>query len=246
MIALIILLTSINNTQIRAENELAKTSQIYLIKHAWHTGIIIATEDLHELSFLPPHFSKLKNSEWAAEDSVAQTETDLTQSFNSAPTLAEQAQQAQENKGIEYFEFAWGDARFYQTEVITIYNTLRALFWPTDSVLHVVALNQHPTTFFPNSDVIEIPISREGIIQLSQMMRESFLFAVDDEPSVLKKGLYGESYFFESNQIYSLFNTCNKWSAHHLAAAGIPMTPALTFTAEDVMEQARTALEQLR
>ena len=42
--------------------------------------------------------------------------------------------------GALYIEFGWGDKGFYQANEITTGLTLRAIFWPTDSVVHAVAL----------------------------------------------------------------------------------------------------------
>ena len=38
-----------------------------------------------------------------------------------------------------YIEFGWGDNEFYQAEEITSGVTLKAIFLPTDSVVHAVA-----------------------------------------------------------------------------------------------------------
>lgn len=229
-----------------------KDTTIYLVKHAWHTGLIISTEDLNNLAFLLPEFSKLNFNDLNADSEKTYpqknasviTHDSLTENFGSMPTLNLNDTNKSPETKIQYFEFAWGDAKFYQTEVITIYNTLRALFWPTDSVLHIVALDRKPQNFFPESDVIEITIPKQGVLELSKMLRSNFHFNQENEPEAIAKGLYGESYFFKSDKIYSVFNTCNKWSAHHLEAAGIPMDPTLTFTSDDVMNQVRNALNQ--
>ena len=42
-----------------------------------------------------------------------------------------------------YIEFGWGDKGFYQAKETTLGLTLRAIFWPTESVVHSVAVPQH-------------------------------------------------------------------------------------------------------
>ena len=43
-----------------------------------------------------------------------------------------------------YYEFGWGDADFYQAEEVTSGITLKAVLWPTESVLHVVSIREDP------------------------------------------------------------------------------------------------------
>jgi len=41
-----------------------------------------------------------------------------------------------------YIEYGWGDKGFYQAKETTLGLTLRAIFWPTESVVHSVAVPQ--------------------------------------------------------------------------------------------------------
>lgn len=68
-------------------------------------------------------------------------------------------------------------------------------------------------------------------------------FALDNSgaPAALGPGLYGESRFFASDKTYHLFNTCNTWTASMLRAAGFPISPAFTATADGVMTAVRSA-----
>lgn len=43
---------------------------------------------------------------------------------------------------IRSIEFGWGDKGFYQSKEITSGLTLRAIFWPTESVVHAVSVPQ--------------------------------------------------------------------------------------------------------
>jgi hypothetical protein len=55
-----------------------------------------------------------------------------------------------------YYELGWGDRGFYTANEITSGLTLRAMFWPTSSVMHVVALHTNPKSYFKNSEVIGV------------------------------------------------------------------------------------------
>ena len=61
---------------------------------------------------------------------------------------------------------------------------------------------------------------------------------------ITQPGIYGKSYFYAANGYYYLTNTCNRWTAQMLAAAGLPMAP-LTLTAGGVIRQVRAAQQQL-
>lgn len=47
-----------------------------------------------------------------------------------------------------YIEVGWGDAKYYQARKTSIILAIRAMFWPTDSVLHVVSIPETPHRFF--------------------------------------------------------------------------------------------------
>ena len=51
-----------------------------------------------------------------------------------------------------YIEFGWGDKGFYQAKETTLGLTLRAIFWPTESVVHSVAVPQKVEEYFLNSE----------------------------------------------------------------------------------------------
>ena len=58
-----------------------------------------------------------------------------------------------------YIEFGWGDKEFYQAEEATIGSTLSAIMWPTESVIHAVAVPEKVHEYFPNSQVIKLCLS---------------------------------------------------------------------------------------
>ena len=73
-----------------------------------------------------------------------------------------------------FFEFGWGDADFYQAEEVTSGITLKAILWPTESVLHVVSIREDPRVRFRNSDVVEVRLSRQGLARLVDFVSSSF------------------------------------------------------------------------
>ncbi len=143
-----------------------------------------------------------------------------------------------------YVEIGWGDKGFYQAPEITVKLTLQAMFWPTDSILHVVSVPEAPAEYFSASQVVEVPVSREGMAALQQSVLATFVLNDQGRGIITQPGIYGKSYFYAANGYYYLTNTCNRWTAQMLAAAGLPMAP-LTLTAGGVIRQVRAAQQQL-
>ena len=146
--------------------------------------------------------------------------------------------------GAQYYEFGWGDKGFYQAKEITSGLTIRAIFWPTESVMHIVALPSPPQQYFTNSETIEVKISSDGMEKLVNAISNSF--RRNDPGNVLKtdSGLYGQSLFYEGKGRYYMTNTCNSWVARMLNSAGVPIRTILTLTAGSVMGQTRNAVSK--
>jgi len=175
---------------------------IYVVSHGWHTGIILAQENLG------------KDFEF------------LNSNFGSNP----------------FYEFGWGDKGFYEAEEITTKITLKAMFLPTESVLHVVAIPKDPKLYFNGSEVIKLPISKKAHVILNQAILNTFKRSNSGEIIKTRVGIYGNSFFFLANGYYYITNTCNTWTAKTLEEAGLPFDRFFTLTARSVRSQAWDAL----
>ncbi|MDE1464436.1 DUF2459 domain-containing protein [Spartinivicinus poritis] len=143
------------------------------------------------------------------------------------------------NNGL-YFEIGWGDKDFYQANQVTSAMTLKAAFWPTNSVLHVVGLATDPTQYFSNSEVIEIKISAVAHQQLNLAIADSFQKDATGAIVPIQEGLYGDSHFFNGTGYFYLTNNCNNWTAKQLITAGVPIS-TMTFTATGLIKQVKEA-----
>lgn len=136
---------------------------------------------------------------------------------------------------IPYIEFGWGDQGFYQAEKPTLGLSLTALLWPTRAVMHAVAVPADVQAYFPGSDVRRLCLSQGGYDALLRFIAGSFRQNEDGRIFPLGRGLYGDSSFYEALGGYSLFNTCNTWTARALKSAGLDINPAFKATAGSVM-----------
>jgi uncharacterized protein (TIGR02117 family) len=137
--------------------------------------------------------------------------------------------------GAHFLEIGWGDAGFYQANEITSGITFRAIFLPTDSVVHVVGLEIPAHRYFTGSLVKNVEINQANLDSLLSFVSNSFGRDAQGGLIELRKGIYGDSQFYAGEGSYYALNTCNKWTAKALYSAGIDISPALKLTASSVM-----------
>ena len=135
-----------------------------------------------------------------------------------------------------FIEFGWGDKGFYESTEITTGLTIQAIFWPTESVMHVVAVPQNPYSYFPDSQVEMICLNSNEYSSLARFIENSF--SKDEHGHIIptKNGIYGDSQFYKSVGDYYLMNTCNKWTAKALKSAGMDISTTFKLTAGSVMD----------
>jgi uncharacterized protein (TIGR02117 family) len=143
-----------------------------------------------------------------------------------------------------FVEVAWGDRDFYMATPATGWMATKAAFVAGGSVLHVVGFSAPIATYFPQSEIVELRLSRRGLAAMTRFVSEEHQRDGERRPVRLQRGLYGSSWFYPGRSRYHLFNTCNTWVARALRAAGLPVTPAGTISAGGVMEQLRRAVSR--
>jgi uncharacterized protein (TIGR02117 family) len=138
-----------------------------------------------------------------------------------------------------FLEVGWGDAEFYPAERGTLGLALAAAFRSRGSVLHVAAFDPPPPRYFAASEVLEIPVSRDGLQDLCRFV--AGYYAKDDvgRAVVVGPGLYGPSRFYRARGRYGLNDNSNRWTALALRSAGVAIDPDATVTAGHVLAAAR-------
>lgn len=145
-----------------------------------------------------------------------------------------------------FLEIGWGDKGFYQAPKITVPLTLKAIFWPTPAVMHVVGFSDSPERTFTQSKITKITLSSKGYQKLVEKIHASFDRRTAYRTTKLREGLYGHSLFYPAIGRYHLFHTCNNWTAHSIRKSGFPITPLYSATAGNVMKQVANHGEILR
>jgi uncharacterized protein (TIGR02117 family) len=132
-------------------------------------------------------------------------------------------------------EIGWGDKEFYQAKKMTFGLTVRAIFWPTESVVHVVAVPQNVRGYFQHSEVELLCLNDNELSSLATFITNSFHKPDSGEIEALAHGIYGDSQFYKGAGKYHLMNGCNKWTAKGLKSIGMDISPTFKLTADSVM-----------
>tara|TARA_B100001123_G_scaffold255198_1_gene284648 strand:+ start:570 stop:1262 length:693 start_codon:yes stop_codon:yes gene_type:complete len=134
-----------------------------------------------------------------------------------------------------YIEFGWGDNEFYQAEEITSNVTLKAIFLPTDSVVHAAAVPRKVDKYFKHSEVVKFCLEDHEFKSLVKFLSSSFYRDASGNIIKLNHGIYGDSQFYRAKGDFHIFNTCNKWTAKGLESAGMNISTTFKLTAGSIM-----------
>ena len=143
----------------------------------------------------------------------------------------------------EFLEIGWGDQRFYQATDATVGVALRAVLWPTETVLHVVEIQASPRSYFVGGDLFVISVPEVGYQELLAFVASSFARLDNDGLINLGPALYGSGWFYQAEGKFHAGNTCNTWIAKAIAATGYPFVNVNTVSAQGVASQLRRGIE---
>ena len=172
---------------------------ITVLDHGWHSGLVVSVPDLTAAA------ERIEDPDLAAR----------------LVWLASRFPEA------DWIEIGWGDAEFYratpQLADIDPWLGVRALLWPTGSVLHLVPGRGRSEAFFATSDRLTVQISAAAFDRLAVGLAETVPADLPRGP--VGPGLYGGGVFYAASLDYHLFRTCNQWVSGLLRRAGLPSSP---------------------
>ncbi|MBF0430330.1 MAG: DUF2459 domain-containing protein [Fibrobacteria bacterium] len=134
-------------------------------------------------------------------------------------------------KQSEYIEVGWGDRNYYMNSDHSLSTTLKALFLPTKSVLHVVSVKGQIKDEFSERTLLEFKVTKAAVNELYDYIKTKFEFDTNGRQSPLAKGLYGESHFYAGKEYFYCLKTCNTWSGKALRVAGVRVNTFFLLTA---------------
>ncbi|MBD3617438.1 MAG: DUF2459 domain-containing protein [Gracilimonas sp.] len=139
----------------------------------------------------------------------------------------------------EFLMIGWGDNKYYQAEQATVGLFLRAAFWPTGSVMHVVGFDEGVESHFAGNEIVMVHLSERGMEQMACYIEGRFHEGEGEKLEYVAAGLYPNSAFFKAKDLYFFPKTSNKWTARVLRKSGFPITPFYALTASNVIRQVK-------
>jgi uncharacterized protein (TIGR02117 family) len=124
----------------------------------------------------------------------------------------------------KYVAVGWGNRDFYLNTPtwaeFRVSTACNALFWPSETVLHVEYLDDAAAGQYMQS----VPITRERYQELAAFVESSVGTKRGSGAAELASEIsYGRrDRFYSSSGRYHCFNTCNQWTGRGLARAGVP------------------------
>lgn len=149
--------------------------------------------------------------------------------------------------GIRTMVLGFGDRGWLLDHDRSPLALLRALL-PGPGAILVTALSTAPEAAFGPGHVVRLPLTAGQMGKLQDFLAGSLdpqWRQPDGRWRALADGPYPGSVFQASPVIYSAGYTCNTWTAHALAAAGLPVDATGVVLAEQVMAWARQAADAL-
>ena len=136
-----------------------------------------------------------------------------------------------------FIEFSWGDKDYFPDPNSGFSTAVKAAFWSSGSVLHLVGFQENARAFYPRSQIVELRLSAPAYDRLVSFLSQSFSRSPEKRRASASSGLYPYSRFYPSTGKFSLMNTCNTWVARALENAGLPVSAGLVITAGQLAEE---------
>jgi uncharacterized protein (TIGR02117 family) len=141
-----------------------------------------------------------------------------------------------------YLSFGWGDRDFFLRGSFDPLSIFDALFLPSSTVIHV--WGHSDLQLSPAFEVKQLWLSRTQYLRLVNFINEGFQRTQSGKPRYIRYGLYRNSAFYNAVGNYSVFRTCNVWTAEGLRRADVN-TPLWAALAPAIMHQLRDSCSHL-
>ena len=120
-----------------------------------------------------------------------------------------------------YIKIGWGDKGFFldtpEWSDLTVSTALTAVFLPSSTAMHVAYIEQPKT-----SEICKkVSIDSKEYIRLIDFIKSSFEKKKNMIQLIAGKGYSNNDNFYEANNSYHLFRTCNSWTNEALKIAGV-------------------------
>jgi uncharacterized protein (TIGR02117 family) len=137
----------------------------------------------------------------------------------------------------EFIEFSWGDKDYFPNPDAGVFTAIKAAFWSSGSVLHLVGFNSSPKSFYRSGELVELRLTTNAYGRLLAYISHTFFRPPPSDRTEASAGLFAYSRFYPARHKFSLLKTCNTWVAEALNSAGLPVAPGHVMTANSLATQ---------
>jgi uncharacterized protein (TIGR02117 family) len=161
--------------------------------------VFVASNGFHTALILP---LENKNFDW-----LAKMDTTIATQYTS----------------YKYISLGWGDRGFFMgyidNQSPTLLTSLKALFLPTPSLMHVTFYQYEIPT---DEHTVKLLINKKQLEKMIDFVKASFEYSEEKKWVFYHNGYGQKDYFFASEDDYHLFNTCNVWTNEALKQSNLP------------------------
>ncbi|HEX7231752.1 MAG TPA: DUF2459 domain-containing protein [Candidatus Binatia bacterium] len=136
-----------------------------------------------------------------------------------------------------FIEFSWGDKDYFPDPNAGFFTAIKAAFWSSGSVLHLVGFTEDVTRFYPGAEIVQLQFASPAYDEFIKYLSQTFAQTQPGLRASPSAGLYPNSQFYPATRRFALWKTCNTWVAEALASAGFPIAPSFVITAGQLSEQ---------
>lgn len=125
------------------------------------------------------------------------------------------------NDNFDYITIGWGDRGFFldakDWSDLTFSTAFNAAFLPTPTLMHVKYSNEPKIT----EQRKRVYINKKDYYRLIRFVKKSFVKKNAKLNLILKGGYTDSDNFYEAQNTYHMFRTCNRWTNDALKITGI-------------------------
>lgn len=136
-----------------------------------------------------------------------------------------------------YLEIGWGDAQYFPNKNFNLWYALKAVFWPTPSVLLITPIYGKVESFYYNTNVAKIAVGGEQLNRLKKYLLEEFELNEKTELMPVTAGP-SNGHFFKGSSSYYFPKNSNVWIARALEKTGFSLNPCWYQTTGQVVRKA--------
>lgn len=122
----------------------------------------------------------------------------------------------------DWLQFGWGDRTFYfevpELSDLTLRIAFEALVIPDRAIMHVDHILESPKTI---DAARPFRVSRAGYTRMVEEIQSRFRLRDNRPEAIPQRSYYGTDRFFEGEGTYSIYRTCNVWTAEILGLVGL-------------------------